>query len=272
MIKGLDSSSAPNASQVAQAKAAGYSLWSGYLQTKPNVNIYHAWTQPNFETARQCGSTPIAYCSGWDDPVACKNLAAQWNVRLCLDVESSVRSDGPWVQAWLDASGAGLYGNLPVFNGRHAPFFVMSAYPGHDFGTTWSGPPPPVPHAWQWWGSHSLFGIGVDTTNFDDWFGQSPQPQEDDDMASLLGVTKGPNGEDPGVWLLSGSMYVHVDDPATLAGFNAAGIKGGTIDYGQHLILAANSTTSLLDAIQKLFATTPAVGPVKVAGTLQVTS
>jgi len=48
---------------------------------------------------------------------------------LCLDIESGIRGDGPWKQAWLDASGAGVYGNGPCHNCR-AAFHVLAAYPG----------------------------------------------------------------------------------------------------------------------------------------------
>lgn len=223
MIKGLDSSSVPNASQVAQAKAAGYKIWSGYLQTKPNVNIYHAWTEADFDIARQCGSKPIAYCSGWDDPVACKNLAAQWDVLLCLDVESSIRADGSWVQGWLDASGAGLYGNSPVFAARRAPFYVLAAYPGYDPGTTWPGNValPPGPHGWQYQGTHSLFGIGVDTTNFDDWFVQSSPPQQDEETQMFIAVVQGT----PAQFLVTDSVIVGIDSGPDSAALQAAGIK-----------------------------------------------
>ena len=110
MIVGLDSAQPPTADQARAAARAGIRLWSGYLGTRPNFGLYHIWSRQDFENARLCGGTPIAFCSGWDDPVACKALAKDWNVRLCLDVESGIRGDGQWVQAWLDSSGAGLYG------------------------------------------------------------------------------------------------------------------------------------------------------------------
>lgn len=173
MIAGLDSSVfTPSADIALSAKAAGVGVWSGYLATKPGVKIYHPWTQVDFDNARLCGGTPIAYCSGLDDPVGCKNQAALWNVRLCLDVEQTIRGDGSWVQPWLDASGAGLYGNHPVFAGRVAPFYILAAYPGTDPGVTWPSyyPRPSGPCGWQWEGTHTEFGGGVDRSWLDDWF------------------------------------------------------------------------------------------------------
>ena len=52
----------------------------------------------------------------------------------CLDVEGGIRADGAWVQPWLDASGAGLYGNAPVFSGRRAAFYETASDP-HWNGT-----------------------------------------------------------------------------------------------------------------------------------------
>src|SRR5215472_13783959 len=119
------------------------------------------------------GSTPIAFCSGWDDPTALRTMAAAWNVRLCLDVESGIRGDGPWVQPWLDASGAGLYGVAGVHAGRRAAFHILARYPGFDPGVTWDGGVlrPPGPVGWQWLGGHLEFGLDVDRGWYDDWFG-----------------------------------------------------------------------------------------------------
>lgn len=133
MIAGLDSSFAvPMAAQADAARAAGVGLWSGYLTSKSNVGIAHPWRQFDFDNARRCGGTPIAYCSGNDDPVACKALAASWSVHLCLDVESGIRGNGSWVQGWVDAAEAGLYGHAPVFIGRRAAFYILAAYRGND--------------------------------------------------------------------------------------------------------------------------------------------
>ena len=177
MIAGLDSADTPSATQLAEAKTHGVTMWSGYLATRPHVNLLHPWTRRDFEQVKDAGLSAVAFCSGKDDPVACKRLAADWGVRLCLDVEPKIRGDGPWVQDWLSASGAGLYGNAPVFTGRRAAFYVLAWYPKRDPARTWIVDPryprPNGPCGWQWRGTHTEFGRGVDRGWYDDWF--SPQ-------------------------------------------------------------------------------------------------
>jgi hypothetical protein len=171
MIIGLDSSaSVPLRREAEAARAAGIRLWSGYLATRSGVRLYHPWAKADFDNARLCGATPIAYASGWDDPAACRALATTWNVRLCLDVEAGIRGDGDWVQRWLDASGAGLYGNLPVHKGRTARFHILAWYVQKDPQTTWSGLRPAAPCGWQWQNTHTEFGASVDRGWYDDWF------------------------------------------------------------------------------------------------------
>ncbi len=192
MIGGLDSSTVPTAAQVAQARAAGVRLWAGYLATKAEVRLYNVWTRDQFDIARGCGATPIAYASGLDDPIACKALAAAWNVRLCLDVEGGIRGDGPWVQAWLDASGAGVYGNAGVHGHTTAPFHIYCGYfgtaPGHDYGVTWPSwvPHPGGPVAWQFANTHNEFGVGVDRNWFDDWFNSQGEDMLTDSLKRTL--------------------------------------------------------------------------------------
>src|SRR3954452_9551962 len=109
MIIGVDSAYAASADRLQQAKQAGVRLWSGYLATKQHVNLLHPWPKTDFDRVKAAGLACLAYCSGKDDPVACKELAREWGVLLCLDVEDGIRGDGPWVQEWLTESGAGLY-------------------------------------------------------------------------------------------------------------------------------------------------------------------
>jgi hypothetical protein len=179
MIQGLDSASEPSAAQAQAAKAGGVGIWSGYIGTRPNTGV-RSWSQQGFENARLCGSMPLAYCSGYDDPVGVRNLAIAWRVRLCLDCENGIRGlhdpNSGWVQPFLDASGAGLYGGAQIHQqGFRAPFYVLGAYPtsGDPWNASWIGPSPvpSAPHGWQWAGSHGAFGVTVDSTTFDDWFG-----------------------------------------------------------------------------------------------------
>lgn len=181
MFPGVDSSFArPNLQTIQAAVAAGVRNWSGYLTTRPGVNIAAPWPASDFDITRQAGSMPIAYCSGWDDPTAVKEAAAAAGVRACLDVESGIRGDGPWVQPWLDESGAGLYGNPSVHAGRTAAFHILADYLTYDPHSTWPAwlHRPAAPCGWQWRGTHVEFGLGVDSTWLDDWFltGISPVP------------------------------------------------------------------------------------------------
>jgi hypothetical protein len=182
MIAGLDSATPPTAAQLAAAKAHDVKLWAGYLATKPHMNLLHPWSRQDFARVKDAGLSTFAYCSGLDDPDACKRQAADWGVRLCLDVEPQIHGDGPWVQGWLTASGAGLYGNAPVFAGRRAAFYVLAWYPKskHDPGRTWIDdhryPRPNGPCGWQWLGTHTEFGAGVDRGWYDDWFAPQGAP------------------------------------------------------------------------------------------------
>ncbi len=187
MIGGRDSSfQRPNAAIVQAARQAGVGVWGGYLQTRPGVRLASPWQLADFEQARQLGGMPLAFCSGLDDPALLARLAQNWRVRLLLDVEDGIRQDGPWVQGFLDVSGAGLYGLGSVHwehggGQRRAACHIVARYPGDgDPGATWDGSPRPDGHCgWQWQGTHTEFGISVDSMNLDDWF----QTGEDDPMA-----------------------------------------------------------------------------------------
>jgi hypothetical protein len=68
---------------------------------------------------KAAGLSCVAFCSGKDDPIACKNLAASLGVRLCLDVEGGIRGNGPRVQDWLNAPVGGS-GREPIPNSESA--------------------------------------------------------------------------------------------------------------------------------------------------------
>src|SRR2546426_1105875 len=174
MIASLDSATPPTATQVAAAKAAGIGMWAGYVSEIPQRDgLYRPWTPAEFDVVRAINPHPIAYTSGWDDPVAVRKDAANRGYRLCLDVERLIRDNGPWVQPWLDASGAGLYGTSGVHVGRRAAFHIAAWYVSRDPATTWpaSWPRPPTPCGWQWQNTHTEFGVPVDRNWLDDVFG-----------------------------------------------------------------------------------------------------
>lgn len=172
MISGRDSSyGRPSIEQLYAALTAGVLNWGGYLATMGDVNLGSPWDRGSFARVQAVlPSKPLAYCSGWDDPIACARLAAEWDVRLILDVEDGIRGDGPWVDHWLAASGAGLYGSRGTCNAHAAPCKIMAHYVGEDPGVTWEGDPPDVPHGWQWDGDVEDWGLGVDRVLLDDWF------------------------------------------------------------------------------------------------------
>jgi hypothetical protein len=263
MIAGLDSATPPTAAQAQAAAAAGVRLWSGYLESQPNVGLYRPWSQAEFEIARLCGATPIAYASGWDNAAACKALAAAWNVRLCLDVEGGIRGNGAWVQGWLDASGAGLYGNLPVHPGRNAAFNILASYPGFDPQATWDPRQlaPTVPTGWQWQGTHSEFGVGVDRGWFDDWFvslysggggslsGQALTHSEDSNMVIL---TNHPSGRIDGILVgLDGGLY-HFSAPDG-ASFDANPTIQGIPNVNGNAVLCGASWAADFNSIEVSF-------------------
>jgi len=213
LIAGLDSSYFRPSPEIAlRAKAGGVGLWGGYLASRPRVGLASPWDLASFDNIRALDGTPIAYCSGYDDPVAVSTLAKAWKVRPCLDVEGGgLRPNGDWVQGWIDAAGrdfCGLYGNPPVHPGRQAAFFVIAGYPGYDPRSSWGYVARPSgPCGWQWRGSADEYGGGTDRCWFDDWFvqGAAPIPEEED---SMLYVLQG--DQTPTVWVtnLMVRMYI----------------------------------------------------------------
>lgn len=190
MIAAIDSSAdGPTVESALAARAAGVRVWGGYLATNAHVGLYAPWQRWQFDLARLCGGTPLAFCSGWDDPHTLRAFAAEWGVRLTLDVEPGIRGDGPWVPGFLEASGAGLYGLLAVHHWP-APFHIMADYPGSDPGRVWlTGTTPGTPLGWQWWGTHQEFGRSVDRLWLDDWFG-GPEMLDPNDPVVVALISK----------------------------------------------------------------------------------
>jgi hypothetical protein len=99
-----------------------------------------------------------------------------------------------WLQPFLDASGAGLYAN-PPYHGYAAAFHILADYPGVDPSATWLNLRPTTPCGWQWEGTHTEFGVGVDRGWYDDWFrgtfGPGGNSLVGEDMLFLRDATAG---------------------------------------------------------------------------------
>jgi len=173
VIAGLDSSiSRPSAAQAAAMRARGVRVYGVYLP--PGQGLAAPWDRAAVQVLQDAGLRVIGFASGNDDPAQLMTTAATWGVRGCLDDEAGIRIGSGWQQAWLNASGFGVYGNEPV-HGVRAAFHVAALYPGLDPGATW--PPgwarPPGPLGWQWQGTHTdPSGVVVDSAWYDDWFGR----------------------------------------------------------------------------------------------------
>ena len=176
MIASLDSSfDAPTLAQARAAKAAGIGFWWGYLATRPNVGLAAPWPELAFSNVLEGGLGCGAFVSGWDDPVALRELAQAWRIPLlALDDEDGIRplSQPDWRPAFLQALGGGHYGLLGRLT-LPAQFRIAALYPpGGCTGATWpTSPAPAGPHGWQCQGTHTEFGLSVDRSALDDWFG-----------------------------------------------------------------------------------------------------
>lgn len=225
MVPGVDSAfDMPTLAQAQAFRAAGGRVWGGYLATiqEPGAfNLAMPWPRQAFQNVQQAGLRAIGYCSGLDDPSAIRAMAASWGVLATLDCEEGIRPDGPWVPGWLAASGAGLYGLMPVHH-NPAPFRIVAEYPGFDPVATWPGPPPPEPHGWQWQGTHTepVTGLQVDSLWLEDWFlgitggtGMAAAPRPDGSAVDYF-VVRNDRTVDHYVWTFANGMGA----PENLAG------------------------------------------------------
>lgn len=223
MRTGFDSAYPPTVSQIQAAKAAGISAWSGYFPGPGILNgwseqNFHDVMNGGLGTSAYCSgwADPVAMETqrvSWgvpriilDDESGIRSVATHTQfefsagenrrlarsmmhtvgglIRPVLEQKNGVWTVSSWVQPWLNASGAGQYGNEPVFAGVVASCYVFAAYPGGDPGLSWPTyypRPSGGPCGWQFQGTHSFSGIGVDSTHYDDdfWaFGPKPGEEE----------------------------------------------------------------------------------------------
>lgn len=250
-----DSAGPPTDAQIAAAKAAGVGAWCGYFSNGSD-NILENWPDSAFQAVLAGGLKTLAFCSQLNDPASCKARAASLGIPICLDCESGIAPDNAATEAWILASGSGLYGGS-VAQANHAThshsFYVFAEYPGWTQTASWppgaAQPSPARPMAWQWADNGSYGGRTVDLSNYDAAiFGSAPTTEE----ADMILIVDTPT---EGVWALSGSAYFHIDDPETLTSLQASGACAPgtwTLDEGQHQLLIASSNAAVLAAIKAI--------------------
>ena len=180
MIAGLDSSfDAPTLAQAREAYASGVRIWGGYLGSRDGLGLAVRWNRMSFWNVQQAGIVAVGFCSGYDDPDWIRTTATEWGILACVDVENGIRDDGAWVSGFVQRARCGLYGSMSTHyqtgepDGRGAAFNILAWYPGYDPRSTWFDAielRPSGPAGWQWQGTHTELGLGVDRGWYDDWF------------------------------------------------------------------------------------------------------
>jgi hypothetical protein len=235
MKAGVDSAYPPDDRSIAAAASAGITNWAGYFA---GPKILNGWSLSDFHRVQAAGLTTHAYCSGWSDPLAMRAQGLSWDIPICLDVEGRIRGDGPWVQGWLDASGAGLYGNLDVHH-HTAPFHILADYPGYDPKATWpsNAPKPPTACGWQWQGTHQQYGHAVDSAWLDDdLFGDAggviiaASHNASRGESSMVLVGYGPNVRRDGFLIGTDGNLYHLSAPDDISFRSNPTLKGITLN------------------------------------------
>jgi hypothetical protein len=267
----IDSWWEPTDAQLAIAVAHGIVGWSGYLKYNATDRIYHGWADATFERVLAHGLVAYGYCSGWAPAGWAAARARALGIKAMLDVESTVRPDGAWVDPWLTASpGVGIYAGGATLNahrthrhdGYQIGFYPGGADPGIDWPTANARPNGPC--AWQYTDKVFIAGIGtVDGSHFGVGWNQAAVAANtrDIDMACIVNVSGG-----GGQWLLSGDLYVQLD-PASAAG-SVSVLPQITVDANEHAnILAharsANEGTPVAQPPPVLTGTVPVTGELK---------
>lgn len=188
----------------------------------------------------------------------------------CLDVESgdATNSQAPFWVARQRANGANRPHLYTSLSNAQALIATMNAagMPRHSY-RLWVAHYTNSPHICSpscglgftdvadgtQWTDHG--GSYDESLVADDFFDASP-PQEETDMLII-------DSPSEGIYLLSGSAYIHVMDPNTVNNLTNAGVKTVKVDDGTHQNLVAAHATP---------GPSGSTGSLKVDGTLQVSS
>lgn len=169
----LDSAFPPSPGVIAAAKAGGVDGWFGYWSSAPydggsHFGLYHPWPEVAIGWVQALMPWPIMFVSAGDDPAKVKAASLRLHFIPVVDRESGI-PDAVNEQAFIDASGSGIYGNQPKL-GVNARCHILAAYIGDTTDATWWGrtPRPAGPCGWQKQGTHTEFGVGCDRGVYDD--------------------------------------------------------------------------------------------------------
>lgn len=235
-----DSSKPPTAAQLQIAKAAGIKAWLGYVG-QAGDDLEAPWAEADFELVRSAGLLTGAFCSQIDDALWVGSVLAAWKLTGFLDDEPGVEGDNSETDAWLAASGTGLYGGKAVMETHctHGhPAYIASEYPGGAQTASW--PPgfpalsPMRPKGWQYLGTQVTSYGTVDLSVYEE---AVLAPQEEEDMPLYVVTYADPDayGGAAAEWLVRGdySARVHLATNADVSVALANGAVAETLSAAQ---------------------------------------
>lgn len=173
-----------------------------------------------------------------------------------LDFESAV--DASYVEAFdavVTAAGFRtlLYGSQSTVlqNPRPSGGYNVADWDGVDDDPSWTA------KQYEDTGSYDLNDFSPTAPLWDTQAAVAAPPEEDE----MITLSVQPDPANPsvnqGIWLLSGSLYVHVDVPATEQALLNAGIKQVSIDFAMHQALLAASPSTAAGTTAGVSAGTP---------------
>lgn len=237
--------------------AAGYKFACRYVSHFSSKNMtpgevaalasHGISTVSNFEDAAQ------TMLGGYNTGVTCAILAGQEATACGMPAHRPVYFSADWdatpddqvkINAFLDGAASvlgrasvGIYGGYyPVkraLDGGHASWAWQTL--------AWSGGQwDPRTNIRQTGRQPGIGGVQIDeniamTADYGQWTpGQTPDPPRPKETDMLICAVTATATENVGIWMLSGGLYFHVNNPTDLGAFRAAGVSEISISMAQH--------------------------------------
>lgn len=185
----LDSFSPPSPTILAQAKSQNVAGWWVYIGGPEAATT---WPTTVAADIRNAGLTALAVYvgigTGNDAVLKAQQHGFGHGDIIAHDIETAYSTGAltdAVATAWTNTVRAAgfrpvLYGTLTFVNGEVASHYDGVWGAGGAYYRTGANPPPPLSAAgltqhpgcqgWQWYGTHTAFNIGVDSSIVDDWF------------------------------------------------------------------------------------------------------